>query len=375
MDDLQIRNWIQDIRPTSATSLSFENVPLTPRSDETGDEVGSLGPADDEVRSSDGSSGFFHVPLEHEIIAARSAWDDSTAEELSGQHDIFSTRLARQYSSAAAACTPSEYGLTAVGNQACLSWEVLGEQEERGSTSAVVNRCSDDVGISDPLTPSTESAVTLVEMLVALGGGSGAAVDGKKVSSSTDSPRDENWGPTTTERDISDEVSRSSNGAFRSKKPSKLTISIPPFKSPSHAIPSRTEKPETSTPASVFEIPIPIFPFPAGTTRCTNRTCPIKHRHERGPYLHAGKLRTREGAIFGSSNPPPEIWFLYDCLSKSGDVRRSGDEAFAPVEGFVRVHFGETRGAGGRGVDGGGKKGEMEKERQGGGLGRFLGVW
>lgn len=55
---------------------------------------------------------------------------------------------------------------------------------------------------------------------------------------------------------------------------------------------------------------------------CTSPLCPIKHPHLRGRYLHQGEFadqqpwpNSNEGGswnkIWGSNNPPPEIWLAY----------------------------------------------------------------
>lgn len=92
---------------------------------------------------------------------------------------------------------------------------------------------------------------------------------------------------------------------------------------------------------SFHRIPIPVFPYPHLSTRCRQKDCPVKEGHEEGPYLHNGKLRCREGKLFGSSNPPPEIWELYDQMQYIGidSVRRSDAQK---MWNFTRYHFGET---------------------------------
>ena len=65
--------------------------------------------------------------------------------------------------------------------------------------------------------------------------------------------------------------------------------------------------------------------------------CPIWIQHEKGPYLHEGKLRVREGTIFGASNPPPRIWQAYDRI-KSGQSVPKKDVSL--VNNFVKFHFG-----------------------------------
>ncbi len=335
MDASRVQNWIQDARPTLQTSDSFQDVPLTPLHKED--------------QSLSTLEGFPHVPLEHEIIASESAWDVSaTPDEVNEQQSITSTSFSRPDSPTTVDSSHSEYSLTAVADRAQIISEVSKdqEQEESSQTSAVLNLHSDIECTSSRSTPGAASAVTLVEIPGALDTTSGPTVNVNKVSFSIESPRGQSWGPSESGKDISDGIKKSSDDVNGSKRPADISISIPSATVIAQATFSRTEKPETPPASSIpefFEIPIPIFPFPAGTSRCTNRNCPIKGRHEKGPYLHGGKLRTRKGSIFGSSNPPPEIWFLYD-MSTNEDVQGMGNKALAPVELFVKYHFGETRG-------------------------------
>ena len=85
------------------------------------------------------------------------------------------------------------------------------------------------------------------------------------------------------------------------------------------------------------EITIPIFPYAHMTTVCRERHCPIVGRHEKGPYLHGGKLRTREGSIFGASNPPPNVWEAFDRL-RHGTSTTPNDVKL--VDNFKKFHFG-----------------------------------
>ena len=84
---------------------------------------------------------------------------------------------------------------------------------------------------------------------------------------------------------------------------------------------------------------IPIFPWLRGTTSCRRGDCPIKTKHEEGPYLHDGNLRTREGNMFGASNPPPDVYEAYDRL-KLGTSKTHKDTK--KVLKFVKYHFGYT---------------------------------
>ena len=96
------------------------------------------------------------------------------------------------------------------------------------------------------------------------------------------------------------------------------------------------------------DIQIPIFPYRHLTTRCRARKCPIKGKHEKGPYLHEGKLRARDGNIFGASNPPQEVWDAYDRIKDddNGYGGKGKDKVAAAdvklVTRFARLHFGEA---------------------------------
>ena len=76
--------------------------------------------------------------------------------------------------------------------------------------------------------------------------------------------------------------------------------------------------------------------------------------------------------MFGSSNPPPEIWFLYDRLREE-HLQGAGRKGFAPVEHFAKFHFGETRGeyVHGSGEVGRVVQGAMRGRRKS----RFLRLW
>ena len=356
--------WMGNVRPTLGTSDSFQNIPLSPLHKED--------------QSSSTSGVFPHVPLEHEIIASESAWDDSaTPDEVNDQQSITSTKVSRRGSPAAAARSPSECSLITAGDQALNFSETSGDQKQGVSSraSVVLNPHSDVAWTSDSSKSTNISAVTLVETLVTLDTISGTSVAINKVSFSAESPRDKNWGPSISENDISDKLSKSSDYINRSTGPAKLTISIPPAVVLAQNTLPRAEIHETPPASSIpdfFEVPIPVFPFPAGTSRCTHRNCPIKSRHEKGPYLHKGKLRTRKGSIFGASNPPPEIWFLYD-ISRNENPRGMGEKTCVSVELFVKFHFGETRGEYIRGADGAGT--DVQEGRQRGKKSRFWRFW
>ena len=326
MDTPQVQNWTQGARPNSGVFQTFEDVPLTP------------------LHNSDTSSGFSHSPLEHEIVASESIWDEpGTSDELIEQQIVFSpVRLGRSSPAVRTSPTKEHSSLNKISDQVHVDMEVSQEigTEEAVPTSAVLGSCSDIAGVSRL---GFASAETLVETRVALDVTRGPTVVFRKDSFSAELWRSPDESRFIAESDIGDEQSKSWQNSNKSKNPLNLTISTVSARVLAYSKLPRAVK--STTPASIpesFDIPIPIFPFPAGTSRCKDRDCPIKTPHEQGPYLHEGKLRTREGSIFGSSNPPPEIWFLYD-RSGNGDLPGIDDKPFAPVELFVRYHFGETR--------------------------------
>ena len=292
------------------------------------------------------------------MVASESVWCDSpTSGELAEQLRVISTSLSEQSSPAAPASTHhNKHPLSAVDGQAQSSSQASRHAEEKEPIPklAVLKPRSH---LTRSSTTRAASAVTLVETLTALDIASGPTLAADKASLSTEDPGNQSAVLSATEKGISNEFSKSLGHVTASNEAIEVTISAPPAKAVAHATRLRFEGPDTpsSTPA-FFEIPIPVFPFPAGTSRCRNRDCPIKIRHEQGPYLHEGKLRTREGSIFGSSNPPPELWFLYDT---SGNENSRGP-GFAAIELFVKYHFGETRGERGCGS---GEAGGSAQER------------
>ena len=326
MDSPHVQTWMEDGRPNTGIFQTFEDVPLTP------------------LHKADTSGGFSHSPLEHEMVASESIWGESgTSDELIEQPIVFSPVRSRRSSPAVRASTPEEHSLSTVSDQVQVDLKASQDigLEKVLPTSAVLGPCSNLAGVSRSRFASAE---TLVEMRVVPNMSPGPNVVSKKDSFSTELRRSPNESLSISESDIGDKVSKSWEHSNKSKNSLNLTISIASARVLAHSDLPRIVKP--TTPASIpesFDIPIPVFPFPAGTSRCKNRDCPIKIPHEQGPYLHEGKLRTREGTIFGSSNPPPEIWFLYD-RSGNGDLPGVDDKPFAPVELFVRYHFGETRG-------------------------------
>ena len=325
MDSPRVQNWTQGVRPKSGVFQTFEDVPLTP------------------LHDSDTSGGFSHSPLEHEIVASESIWDEpGTSDELIEQQIVFSPVHSVRSSPAVRTSTNKEYSLNTISDQSHVDLEVPQEigPEKAIPASASPGSCSDLAGVSRS---GFASAETLVEPRVALDISPRPTVVSKKVSFSTELWRSSSEWRSIAESDIGDELSKSWELGNKSNCPSNLTIPPASARVLAYSKLPRVVKP--TTPASIpesFDIPIPIFPFPAGTSRCKDRDCPIKIPHEQGPYLHEGKLRTREGSVFGSSNPPPEIWFLYD-RSGNGDLPGVDDKPFAPVELFVRYHFGETR--------------------------------
>ena len=320
----QIQKLTRDSRPKSGTLQTFKDVPLTP------------------FHNRDTSGGFTHEPLEHEIVASESVWDVSvTPDELIEDHVVISTKNSRQNPPAGPTGASRESFLDAVVGPADLELEVLRDLAlgKDIPKSAVLEPGFD---LADLTTSGSDSAEILVEGPLASDTRSGlaAALD-KENSWSTESPGDQSGSLFTPQSSSSDELSLKHGD--KSEGPSEPTISTPSARVLTHSNFPRAKRP--TTPVSIpesFDIPIPIFPFPAGKSRCKDRDCPIKIRHEQGPYLHEGKLRTREGSIFGASNPPPEIWFLYDRFGNA-DLQGVDSKPFAPVELFVKYHFGETR--------------------------------
>ena len=326
MDSPHVQNWMQVVQPNSGGFQTFEDVPITP------------------LHNSDTSGGFSHSPLEHEMVASESIWDEpGTFDDLIEEQIVFSPVRSGRSSPAVQASTPKEHSMKMSSDQVHVDLKVSQDigLEEAISTSAVLGPCSNHAGVSRS---GFASAETLVETRVAFDMTPGPTVISEQDSFSTELWRSPNESLSMTESDISDELSKSWEQGNKSKNPLNLTISTTSARVLAYSNLPRIVKP--TIPASIpecFDVPIPVFPFPAGTSRCKNRDCPIKTPHEQGPYLHEGKLRTREGSIFGSSNPPPEIWFLYD-RSGNGDLPGTDDKPFAPVELFVKYHFGEIRG-------------------------------
>ena len=111
-----------------------------------------------------------------------------------------------------------------------------------------------------------------------------------------------------------------------------------------HPSPSRRLVRVSGGPTSICgaisaDVLVPIFPWLRGTTSCRRGDCPIKGKHEEGPYLHDGNLRTREGNMFGASNPPPDIYEAYDRLKLGTSTTQKDTKK---VLKFVKYHFGYT---------------------------------
>ena len=100
---------------------------------------------------------------------------------------------------------------------------------------------------------------------------------------------------------------------------------------------SRTSISATIAQAETADVSIPIFPYAHLTTRCRAEDCPVSIPHEKGPYLHEGKLRMRNGSIFGASNPPPNVWDAYDRLRHGFS---NAPEDVRLVDNFKVLHFG-----------------------------------
>jgi len=82
-------------------------------------------------------------------------------------------------------------------------------------------------------------------------------------------------------------------------------------------------------------------------TPCESPACPIKPAHSQGRYLHNGK-RNRRSPVFGSCNPPPEVWAAYDR-------KRAGNgttEDLQLVDGFREYHVFQSHGSFGTGRPG-----------------------
>lgn len=67
--------------------------------------------------------------------------------------------------------------------------------------------------------------------------------------------------------------------------------------------------------------------------RCTSSSCPIKHSHDRGLYLHScfTSLSTESRRIFSPSVPPPDVLAAYErCIRNDGTS--------TDVESWVTFH-------------------------------------
>lgn len=68
-------------------------------------------------------------------------------------------------------------------------------------------------------------------------------------------------------------------------------------------------------------------------TPCDSPACPVKLAHSQGRYLHNGK-HNRHGPVFGSCNPPPDVWQAYD-RTRAGNGTA---EDMQLVESFREYH-------------------------------------
>ena len=66
---------------------------------------------------------------------------------------------------------------------------------------------------------------------------------------------------------------------------------------------------------SIYELDIQdiVNTWKHNTNLCNSTSCPIKHTHCMGRYLHNGQ-HSRAGLheLFGSNNPPPDVWAAAD---------------------------------------------------------------
>ncbi|MCJ1464541.1 hypothetical protein MMC07_003154 [Pseudocyphellaria aurata] len=86
-----------------------------------------------------------------------------------------------------------------------------------------------------------------------------------------------------------------------------------------------------SDPPSPSPLPHPLRPEGL-FERCTSPLCPVPTLHDRGLYLHEGRLPRRYR--FGMSNPPPEVWEMVDRLQEG--IEQPGDQEV--VDAFSRNH-------------------------------------
>ena len=88
-----------------------------------------------------------------------------------------------------------------------------------------------------------------------------------------------------------------------------------------------------------YQDPSPHPPNP--TQECTETSCPLvrvlKIPHQQGHYFHRGSppMMGGEQSMFGTSDPPPEVWAAYERL-REGD----GKEDMDMVIPFAYYHFG-----------------------------------
>ncbi|KAG8528438.1 uncharacterized protein KY384_007356 [Bacidia gigantensis] len=98
-------------------------------------------------------------------------------------------------------------------------------------------------------------------------------------------------------------------------------------------------------------VKVPIFPYPHLSTVCEVEGCPVGvmvGKHEKGPYLHGGKLNVRAdgGEVFGASNPPENVWLAWGRVRWFGYEGGEGAEEglrerdITLVDAFVGAHYG-----------------------------------
>ena len=282
MDSPHVQTWVHDVRPISGVLPTFEDVPITP------------------LHKMDASAGFSHSPLEHEIVASESIWDESgTSDELIEEQIVFSPVRSGRSSPAVRASTPKKHSLNTTSDKAHFDLEVSQDiaLEKAIPKSVDLGPCSNLAGVSRS---GFASAETLVETRVAPNMTPELTVVSKKDSFTTEFWRSPNESLSITESDIGDELSKSWEHSNKSKNPLNLTISTASARVLAHSDLPRVVKPTTS--ASIpesFDIPIPVFPFPAGTSRCKNRDCPIKPPTSKDPTSTKGNY-AREKAPFSA---------------------------------------------------------------------------
>lgn len=89
---------------------------------------------------------------------------------------------------------------------------------------------------------------------------------------------------------------------------------------------------------------------PDPSKQCTESDCPLNRTlsivHAQGPYTYHGVPRKWiRAALFGVSNPPPEIWDAYDriCLSRGKGGAKADEDLIIPFAFFHAGDLGETK--------------------------------